>query len=64
MIVQGARDPNVTPQNVEVVERKLDENKIKYDLLVFKDEGHGIIKTKNQKILFKEIADFFEKAFV
>ncbi len=64
LIVQGARDPNVTPQNVEVVERKLDENKIKYDLLVFKDEGHGIIKTKNQKILFKEIADFFEKAFV
>jgi len=62
LIVQGARDPNVTPQNMEVIKRKLDENRIKYDLLVFEDEGHGILKTKNQKILFKEIADFFTKA--
>lgn len=62
MIVQGARDPNVTPKNVEVVKRKLNENNIKYDLLVFEDEGHGILKTKNQKILFKKMADFFSKA--
>jgi dipeptidyl aminopeptidase/acylaminoacyl peptidase len=62
MIVQGARDPNVSPKNMEVVRRKLDENKIKYDLLVFEDEGHGIFKTKNQKILFEKIADFFAEA--
>jgi len=61
LIVQGARDPNVTPQNMEVIRRKLDENQIEYDLLVFEDEGHGILKTKNQKILFKQIADFFTK---
>jgi len=62
MIVQGARDPNVSPKNMEVVRKKLDENEIKYDLLVFEDEGHGIFKTKNQKILFRKIADFFTKA--
>lgn len=59
LVVQGAKDPNVTPQNVEVMKRRLDENQIKYDLLVFEDEGHGILKTKNQKILFKKTADFF-----
>ncbi len=63
MVVQGARDPNVTPKNVETVKKRLDENDIKYDLLVFEDEGHGILKTKNQKVLFKEIADFFTGAF-
>jgi dipeptidyl aminopeptidase/acylaminoacyl peptidase len=62
MIVQGARDPNVTPKNVEEVRKRLDKEGIKYELLVFKDEGHGILKTKNQKILFRKIADFFAKA--
>lgn len=64
LIVQGTRDPNVTPRNMEVVKRKLDENEIEYDELVFKDEGHGILKTKNQKVLFKEVADFFTNALV
>ena len=62
LIVQGARDPNVTPKNMEVVKKKLDENGIKYDQLVFEDEGHGILKTKNQEILFRKIADFFTTA--
>lgn len=62
MIVQGARDPNVTPRNVEEVRKRLDKKGIKYELLVFRDEGHGILKTKNQKILFRKIAEFFAKA--
>ena len=62
MIVQGARDPNVTPKNVEEVRKRLDNEGIKYELLVFEDEGHGILKTKNQKTLFRKIADFFAKA--
>jgi len=62
MIVQGARDPNVTPKNVEAVRKSLDKKGINYELLFFRDEGHGILKTKNQKILFRKIADFFTKA--
>ena len=62
MIVQGARDPNVTPRNVEEVRKRLDKESIEYELLVFRDEGHGILKTKNQKILFRKIAEFFAKA--
>lgn len=62
LVIQGAQDPNVTPKNVEEVKQKLDNNDIDYNLLIFDDEGHGILKTKNQKILYKKLADFFEQA--
>ncbi|MBN1328637.1 MAG: S9 family peptidase [Candidatus Heimdallarchaeota archaeon] len=62
LIIQGEQDPNVTPRNVEELRKRLDENTIEYEVLVFDDEGHGIIKNKNQKILYKRIAEFFEKA--
>jgi dipeptidyl aminopeptidase/acylaminoacyl peptidase len=62
MIVQGARDPNVTPKNVEEVKKRLDKEGIEYELSAFEDEGHGILKTENQKILLRKTADFFSKA--
>jgi len=62
LIVQGAQDPNVTPQNVEEVKKRLDENGIEYELLIFEDEGHGILRTKNQKVLYTRMAEFFKKA--
>jgi len=62
LIVQGAQDPNVTPKNVEEVIKRLDAEGIEYELLIFEDEGHGILKTKNQKVLFKKMADFFSEA--
>ncbi len=64
LIVQGAQDPNVTPKNVEEVIKRLDAEGIGYELLIFEDEGHGILKTKNQKVLFKKMADFFSKALI
>ncbi len=63
LIVQGAKDPNVTPENVRVVEEKLKECNTAYEKLIFEDEGHGIGKPKNQKVLYQKIADFFEMAF-
>ena len=41
----------------------LDAAKVKYDTLVFDDEGHGISKPANQKRLFLALAEFFGKAF-
>jgi dipeptidyl aminopeptidase/acylaminoacyl peptidase len=63
LIVQGARDPNVTPKNVNSVRAALDAAKIRYDTLVFDDEGHGISRPANQKRLFLALADFFREAF-
>ena len=62
LIVQGAKDPNVTPKNVEEVTKRLNEAGITYDLLIFEDEGHGILKIRNRKVLYKKAADFFAEA--
>jgi dipeptidyl aminopeptidase/acylaminoacyl peptidase len=63
MIVQGLNDPNVTPQNVTDVRRRLDAAGIPYELLLFEDEGHGIAKPENHKQLCRQLARFFADAF-
>jgi dipeptidyl aminopeptidase/acylaminoacyl peptidase len=63
LIVQGALDPNVSPENVRQVRQKLADNHIPYQLIVYDDEGHGIGKPANQEDLYPRIADFFEQAF-
>ena len=62
LIVQGARDPNVTPENVREVVTRLQEHGIPYETLVFEDEGHGIIKPANQAKLYPKLAAFFDRA--
>ncbi len=62
LIVQGANDPNVTPKNVEEVIGRLNKAGIKYELLVFEDEGHGILKKKNRKMLYRRMAEFFHES--
>ncbi len=63
LIVQGLRDPNVTPENVRTVEGALREAGVPYQLLVFEDEGHGISRPQNQKELYLRLAEFFGEAF-
>ncbi len=62
LIVQGAQDPNVTPENMRQVVQRLDGHDIPYELLVFEDEGHGIAKPVNQKRLYARAAAFFDEA--
>jgi dipeptidyl aminopeptidase/acylaminoacyl peptidase len=62
LIVQGLRDPNVTPANMHAICRALDAAGKPYDLLTFEDEGHGIYKPKNRRILHRRLADFFAEA--
>jgi dipeptidyl aminopeptidase/acylaminoacyl peptidase len=63
LIVQGMRDPNVTPENMEVVCEALDREGVKYQLLTFEDEGHGIKKQRNLRTLCLNLSDFFAQAF-
>jgi dipeptidyl aminopeptidase/acylaminoacyl peptidase len=63
LIVQGAQDPNVTPENVRQVVKRLQAAGKEYQLLEFEDEGHGIRRLENQKRLYVELAAFFESAF-
>jgi dipeptidyl aminopeptidase/acylaminoacyl peptidase len=63
LVVQGLKDPNVTQDNVHAVTKALEEHSIPYELLTFEDEGHGIARPKNLRILYPRLADFFHKAF-
>lgn len=62
LIVQGGQDPNVTPENVRVVRQRLEANRVPYELLVFEDEGHGIVKTENLEVLNERLASFFSSS--
>jgi dipeptidyl aminopeptidase/acylaminoacyl peptidase len=64
LIVQGLRDPNVTPQNVQAVVGALQQAGVEYQVLAVEDEGHGIKRPKNQKLLYRQLAAFFNEAFV
>ncbi len=61
LIVQGLHDPNVTPENVHAVITALEEAQVSYELLTFDDEGHGILKPKNEKVLYQRLAAFFAR---
>nr|WP_298687426.1 prolyl oligopeptidase family serine peptidase [uncultured Dongia sp.] len=63
LIVQGDNDPNVTPQNVTDVITRLKAANIAFELLTFADEGHGIGRPENQRVLYRRIAEFFGQAF-
>ena len=63
LIVQGLKDPNVTPENVDAVVKELEQHNIAYELLTFEDEGHGISQTKNLKVLYPRLVEFFRRAF-
>ncbi|HET7273106.1 MAG TPA: S9 family peptidase, partial [Rubrobacter sp.] len=63
LIIQGLKDPNVTPDNVYAVMQALQRENITYELLTFEDEGHGIARPKNLKVLYPRLADFFQRAF-
>ena len=63
LIVQGLKDPNVTPDNVHAVTEALHRENVPYELLTFDDEGHGIARPENLQILYPRLASFFESAF-
>jgi dipeptidyl aminopeptidase/acylaminoacyl peptidase len=63
LIVQGLRDPNVTPENVRAAAVALQASNVEFQTLVFEDEGHGISRPKNQRVLYERLAAFFGEAF-
>ena len=63
LIIQGLKDPNVTAENVHAVERALNHHRIPHDLFTFENEGHGISRPENLRVLYPRLADFFDKAF-
>lgn len=63
LIVHGMNDPNVTPVNTELAAAALDAAGIPYALLTFDDEGHGIWRRENRRVLFDRLARFVSETF-
>ncbi|MGK9234600.1 prolyl oligopeptidase family serine peptidase [Inquilinus limosus] len=63
LIVQGLTDPNVTPEHVEIMRAALDALGKPYETLLFPDEGHGIVKPENCRVLYERLIAFFAEAF-
>lgn len=59
LIVQGLQDPNVSPENVRLVRDALEQVSVSYELLAFEDEGHGIARPKNHRVLYPRLSRFF-----
>ncbi len=53
----------MTPENVRAVRAVLDAAGIPYDTLEFADEGHGIARPANQRILYARLGAFFAASF-
>jgi len=58
--IQGAQDPNVTPDNVYEVETRLHESQVQYKTLFFEDEEHSIVRPANQAKVYPGLARFFK----
>ncbi len=61
LIVHGANDPRVPLSEAEQMTEKLQKQGKTVELIVYPDEGHGIVKHKNKVDLYPKIIKFLEK---
>lgn len=61
LVIQGANDPRVVEQeSTDLVETLRRQGK-EIDYLVFRDEGHDVLKFQNKVTCYNQITDFFIK---
>ena len=61
LIIQGRNDPRVIEEESRDVVKDLQARGVEVEFLVFKDEGHDVIKFKNKVLCYTKIVDFFKK---
>jgi dipeptidyl aminopeptidase/acylaminoacyl peptidase len=60
-VIQGANDPRVVEQeSADLVETLRRQGKA-VDYLVFRDEGHDVLKLPNKVACYNQITEFFTK---
>ena len=60
-IVHGANDPRVPLSEAQQIADQLRELDRPVEMLVFDDEGHGLVKLRNRMKAYGAIADFLDK---
>jgi len=61
MIVHGANDPRVPLSEAEQLVEVLKAREIPVEFIVLEDEGHGIVKFTNKKIVYPAVVEFLDK---
>lgn len=61
LVLQGANDPRVLPQESEDIVAKVKANGVPTKYVVFPDEGHGFRKTANMAVAYRAIREFLDE---
>jgi len=61
MVIHGANDPRVPLSEAEQLVAALEAQGTPARLLVFDDEGHGIVKLKNKKVAYPAVVAFLDE---
>jgi dipeptidyl aminopeptidase/acylaminoacyl peptidase len=58
MVIHGANDPRVPVGEARQIARALQARGVPVELLIFEDEGHGLVKLKNKQVAYPAIVRF------
>jgi dipeptidyl aminopeptidase/acylaminoacyl peptidase len=61
LIIHGANDPRVPLGEAKQMVTALKERKVPVELLVYKDEGHGLVKLKNKLVAYPRMVEFLDE---
>jgi dipeptidyl aminopeptidase/acylaminoacyl peptidase len=61
LIIHGANDPRVPLSEAQQIVAALEARSVPTQLLVFDDEGHGIIKLKNKLVMYPIVVEFLDR---
>jgi dipeptidyl aminopeptidase/acylaminoacyl peptidase len=63
LVIHGTNDPRVPVGEARQLVSALEERGVPTELLVFEDEGHGIVKLKNKQVAYPAIVKFLAEQF-
>jgi dipeptidyl aminopeptidase/acylaminoacyl peptidase len=58
LVIHGANDPRVPVSEAEQIVARLRELGRDTELLVFDDEGHGLVRLPNRRVAYRRVAEF------
>jgi dipeptidyl aminopeptidase/acylaminoacyl peptidase len=61
LVIHGANDPRVPLSEAQQIVAALEARGVPTQLLVFDDEGHGIIKLKNKLVMYPIVVEFLDR---
>lgn len=61
LVIHGANDPRVPLSEAEQLVAALEARGVPVELLVFDDEGHGVVRLKNKMVAYPAVVSFLDR---